>query len=328
MRHNESIDNQTFDVEDTRHCENNDNDVTVKTIYGPNSNEEEVKSDDDSVSSDSNDTVENIDRRDTKLFVDLFRLFHPHQKQAYTCWNTKTRARETNYGTRIDYILASFGYAVNGFLNCDIRPDILGSDHCPVEACIKTPFVKSAVIPSCCAIFMPECCGKQREIKSYFLKSSPKREQTFNEEKTTVSCKRRKISNPETNNLMNYFGTSFKNTGKKNKEKTGRKEISTNRNVHLNCLQSNIPKTNFENVNRDTNSRSKNKSTNTSTSWKNIFKGPEPPPTCTGHGEPSVLRTVKKEGPNLGRQFYVCNKPAGHPSNKEARCNFFKWKTK
>lgn len=29
-------------------------------------------------------------------------------------------------------------------------------------------------------------------------------------------------------------------------------------------------------------------------------------PLCKGHGEPCVARSVKKEGPNIGRSFYVC----------------------
>jgi len=42
--------------------------------------------------------------------------------------------------------------------------------------------------------------------------------------------------------------------------------------------------------------------------WKKVLKGPEPPPLCTGHNEPCVKRTVKKEGFNLGRQFYCCGR--------------------
>ncbi|KAH9307712.1 hypothetical protein KI387_035623, partial [Taxus chinensis] len=32
-------------------------------------------------------------------------------------------------------------------------------------------------------------------------------------------------------------------------------------------------------------------------------------PLCEGHGEPCVARVVKKEGPNIGRGFYVCARP-------------------
>ena len=59
--------------------------------------------------------------------------------------------------------------------------------------------------------------------------------------------------------------------------------------------------------------------------WKSILSGPRPPPLCSGHKEPCVLRTVKIKGPNQGRQFHCCARPQGHSSNPEARCNFFKW---
>uniref|UniRef100_A0A8C4R6C0 DNA-(apurinic or apyrimidinic site) endonuclease 2 n=2 Tax=Eptatretus burgeri TaxID=7764 RepID=A0A8C4R6C0_EPTBU len=59
--------------------------------------------------------------------------------------------------------------------------------------------------------------------------------------------------------------------------------------------------------------------------WKTLLAGPPPPPLCPGHGEAAVLRTVKKSGPNQGRRFYVCARPAGHAHNPAARCDFFQW---
>ena len=46
--------------------------------------------------------------------ADLFRSFHPHDKQVYTCWNQQTGARLTNYGTRIDYVLAHHSLLQSG----------------------------------------------------------------------------------------------------------------------------------------------------------------------------------------------------------------------
>ena len=60
-------------------------------------------------------------------------------------------------------------------------------------------------------------------------------------------------------------------------------------------------------------------------SWKNLLKGLPPAPPCSGHNEPCVLRTVKNKGPNHGKKFYCCARPQGHSTNKEARCNYFKW---
>ncbi|KAI0028884.1 Endonuclease/exonuclease/phosphatase [Vararia minispora EC-137] len=65
------------------------------------------------------------------LMIDVTRRFHPDRKGMYTCWNTKINARETNYGTRIDYFLVTPGL-FPWIKQSDIQPSIKGSDHCPV----------------------------------------------------------------------------------------------------------------------------------------------------------------------------------------------------
>ncbi|CAM9789806.1 unnamed protein product, partial [Discosporangium mesarthrocarpum] len=42
-------------------------------------------------------------------------------------------------------------------------------------------------------------------------------------------------------------------------------------------------------------------------------------PFCSGHNEPCALRTVRKEGPNQGREFYCCARAQGE------QCEHFKW---
>lgn len=46
-------------------------------------------------------------------------------------WETRINARDSNYGTRIDYILVTPGL-MPWVKACDIQPDVKGSDHCPV----------------------------------------------------------------------------------------------------------------------------------------------------------------------------------------------------
>ena len=46
-------------------------------------------------------------------------------------WNQKINARESNYGTRIDYFLLTKGL-LPWLKHGDILPSIKGSDHCPV----------------------------------------------------------------------------------------------------------------------------------------------------------------------------------------------------
>ncbi len=70
--------------------------------------------------------------------------------------------------------------------------------------------------------------------------------------------------------------------------------------------------------------KSENKS-QLSAGWKTLFKGLPPPPLCKGHKEPCVLRTVKKQGVNRGKRFYVCAKPEGPKTNPESRCDHFQW---
>ena len=72
-----------------------------------------------------------------KRFVDTFRYFHPNRKEAFTCWSTVTSARKTNYGTRIDYVIADKDLVISYFNESQIQPEIVGSDHCPIYADLK-----------------------------------------------------------------------------------------------------------------------------------------------------------------------------------------------
>ncbi len=64
-------------------------------------------------------------------FVDTFRHFYPDMPEAYTWWSNFGGARSRNVGWRIDYHMVS-GILVPSLRNAFIRPEILGSDHCPV----------------------------------------------------------------------------------------------------------------------------------------------------------------------------------------------------
>ena len=119
---------------------------------------------------------------------DVFRIYHPH-KRLYTCWNQQTGARLTNYGTRIDYVLADSELLRQrndiAFSGCEIQGHeghhARGSDHCPVLAwltlsgacCLPTdswwasaadrghasnaqPSRRDRQPPALCATFLPE----------------------------------------------------------------------------------------------------------------------------------------------------------------------------
>lgn len=63
-------------------------------------------------------------------FVDTFRHFVPEGGH-YTWWRQWGGARERNVGWRIDYVLASRA-AMRFVRGAFIRPEVRGSDHCPV----------------------------------------------------------------------------------------------------------------------------------------------------------------------------------------------------
>ncbi len=65
-------------------------------------------------------------------FVDTFRYFHPDAAGVYSWWSYRFHARENNAGWHIDYFIVSQAL-VPRLASAAIHPEIMGSDHCPVE---------------------------------------------------------------------------------------------------------------------------------------------------------------------------------------------------
>ncbi|MEX1365696.1 MAG: exodeoxyribonuclease III [Nannocystaceae bacterium] len=63
-------------------------------------------------------------------WVDTFRAFEEGPGH-YSWWSQRLGARERNVGWRIDYVLASSA-AMRFVTDAFIRPEVRGSDHCPV----------------------------------------------------------------------------------------------------------------------------------------------------------------------------------------------------
>ncbi|KAF9067492.1 Endonuclease/exonuclease/phosphatase [Rhodocollybia butyracea] len=128
---------------------------------------------------------------DKKCFVDIVRKYHPEREGMFTCWNTKLSARASNYGTRIDYILATPGL-LPWIKAGDIEPSLKGSDHCPVwielyeEIEVSSPNgtstmkLRDAMLcgsgekdpPRLATRFWDEHSGKQRLLASFFSAGS------------------------------------------------------------------------------------------------------------------------------------------------------------
>lgn len=205
-------------------------------------------------------------------FIDCFRVHHPDEPNKFTCWNTLISARGSNYGTRIDYIIAMGPL----FSDCDLKKVVtdadqmysfMGSDHCPVwtrfdiEPAPWTTDVKPAV--------------EQHQTK---LHQQKRLDQFFKPKLKAIE---------QTQDL------------KRNDDSLSPSDIEP------------LPK-----------------KVKTLSDAKLPFAKPKTeaaPPLCKSHGEPGRLFTVNKPGPNKGKKFYACSRPVGHPTDPEARCNFFQW---
>ena len=69
-------------------------------------------------------------------FTDTWRYFYPDQAGVYSWWSYRFKAREKNAGWRIDYFCVS-DCLKDRLESAKIHTEVPGSDHCPVELCLK-----------------------------------------------------------------------------------------------------------------------------------------------------------------------------------------------
>ena len=69
-------------------------------------------------------------------YIDTFRYFYPDRKDIYSWWSYRFKSREKNAGWRIDYFVVSESLK-DKLVDADIKCDVMGSDHCPVELTIN-----------------------------------------------------------------------------------------------------------------------------------------------------------------------------------------------
>jgi exodeoxyribonuclease-3 len=65
-------------------------------------------------------------------YADTFREQHPGEKDHYSWWSYRMRARERNVGWRLDYHCVDRPFLPR-VTKSIIRPDVQGADHCPVQ---------------------------------------------------------------------------------------------------------------------------------------------------------------------------------------------------
>ncbi|MCB1197126.1 MAG: exodeoxyribonuclease III [Deltaproteobacteria bacterium] len=69
-------------------------------------------------------------------YVDAFRTFEKGPDH-YTWWSYRPGVRQRNIGWRIDYFTCNPEFE-DRLLSCTHYPDVLGSDHCPIELKLKS----------------------------------------------------------------------------------------------------------------------------------------------------------------------------------------------
>jgi exodeoxyribonuclease-3 len=69
-------------------------------------------------------------------YRDVFRERHPGEPGHYTWWSARMGVRGRNIGWRIDYFLVSEELA-SRVVDARIHPQVMGSDHCPVELVLR-----------------------------------------------------------------------------------------------------------------------------------------------------------------------------------------------
>ena len=76
-----------------------------------------------------------MDQFVAKGYVDAFRQFEPGPSH-YTWWSYRPGVREKNVGWRLDYFMANAEFT-DRLKGASHRPQIYGSDHCPVILDLK-----------------------------------------------------------------------------------------------------------------------------------------------------------------------------------------------
>lgn len=272
-------------------------------------------------------------------FMDSYRCFQPKQERAFTCWSVVSGARHFNYGSRLDYVLGDRTLVIDTFQNSFLLPEVMGSDHCPVGATLKVSSVPAKQCPPLCTRFLPEFAGTQLKILRFLV---PLKQERVLEKSALQLSHQTQAQKPQNKvrghstrprpsqassrrgqtNLKSYFQPSSSHS------KTSPdlellslplvKNLTTSKTLEEEVMAR-------EGEGQAKHSEGKDEKELRTSFWKSVLGGPSPMPLCSGHREPCVMRTVKKPGPNLGRQFYMCARPRGPPSDPSSRCKFFLW---
>jgi AP endonuclease 2 len=311
-------------------------------------------------------------------FVDSYRVLHPHQRDAFTCWSEATRARENNFGVRIDLILADDCLFRQCVRAAHILPHVLGSDHCPasLDLCDE-PFMLEnlpTIPPAFCTKFLPRFTAKQVSIRALLAHKKANQDMEYCSvcRNPTCSCPRHLLhprpGSPTADTSLGYVAgvgrlkrprsspigrtmasaalsatrtekatsqqsriqTFFKpdpNGAPSLKRPRPRAVVARDLNSSVGGGGGEVNRNSADCVDENTRADESTKDRDAAVMWRTIFTGPPAPPRCR-HNLPCVSRLVKKSGPNKGRTFFACERPAGKwPTDRGANCEYFAWRS-
>lgn len=250
-------------------------------------------------------------------FMDSYLYFYPKQERAFTCWSVISSVRNLNYGTRLDYILGYRTLTIDTFQDAFLLPEMMGSDHCPVEAVLHVSCMPAKQCPALCTHFLPEFAGTQLKILGFLVPCEQEPmwwQPVLQPSKQVQLQKKRKAhrhsSRPRKHqggprkhqkNLMSYFQPSVSFSQTFGVELPKLPLVGTL--VTPTTLEGDVIATKKDKQAKV--SEVRNEEEAQTSFWKSVLSGPSATPLCRGHREPCVMWIVKKTGSNLGRHFFL-----------------------
>ncbi|CAJ0866367.1 18750_t:CDS:2 [Entrophospora sp. SA101] len=259
-------------------------------------------------------------------------------------------------GTRLDYILVSKGM-VKWMKSCDVKQQIMGSDHCPVSCELYDEIEEngkkirlSDLISSNSYITQnkleaPKLCAKylskffnQTKLQSFFNKSNMNNDEIANvkiidnsnvsSSVETILFEKEKISQE----FPSKPTSMLKKTSIKSLNCIAKKTNSTipNQPTLTTFFKASLEKNDKpikiidieENIATPKYDKNSEHKSDIMSQWNMIFM-PKAIPKCKVHGEPCKKYRVNKNGPNEGRYFFSCSRLVG--SSPENQCDYFEW---
>ncbi|EMR10740.1 exodeoxyribonuclease III [Pneumocystis murina B123] len=282
------------------------------------------------------------------FMIDLCRHFHPDRKEMFTCWNTKINARTCNFGTRIDYILIS-KELLPWFEFADIQANVMGSDHCPIFAEIKSqiynwkgsgktdnildflnkegafvdgilvsklpkpPHLETHNFPEFSFQDIKLMFKKQEKLDSLEKKNKPYTLKNFLGRSATEPLSHfSKKKRLESFSNQSHLPSYFKNASGQLKNLDRKHEKDTSLKKEYNSLDS-------ENINTKTILKISDTLKNDTKRDSEVLElrkktwnnifTKPSPPLCNVHQKPCIELRCKKPGLNFGRHFWICSNP-------------------